>query len=179
MMMLAYGGPTNGQEDYLHMSESTTIKSMYTFCRVVVALVFDPQYLRWPDEEETTRIMEQNAAMRFLGMVGSIDCMHWIRKNCPFGWQWLYKGGHTGYCNVILEVLPITNSGFGTLCMAWQDLTMTSMCCNVSSVWEVCWRPYFDSQLWDQWPPPRKRVLPSRWHLSKVVYICLRQSPIF
>ena len=51
MGMLAYGAPVDVQDDYLRMSESTTIKAMYRFCRAVVA-VFGPQYLRAPNEKK-------------------------------------------------------------------------------------------------------------------------------
>ena len=80
MRMLAYGAHVDGQDDYLRMSESTSIQSMYIFCITVVD-VFGPQYLRGTNKEETAQIMAENAARKFPGMIGSIDCIHCSWKN--------------------------------------------------------------------------------------------------
>jgi hypothetical protein len=101
MRILAYGAPADAHDDYLRMSESTAIECIYKFCRAMVGH-FGKYYLRGPTEAETA--MAQNAARRFPGMLGSIDCMHWSWKNCPFACECVNKGRH-GYCSVVFEVV--------------------------------------------------------------------------
>jgi hypothetical protein len=75
LRILAYGAPGDAHDDYISMAESMVMECMYRFCRVVMS-VFGPDYMRTPDEEDTARILAQNEARGFAGMLGSIDCMH-------------------------------------------------------------------------------------------------------
>jgi hypothetical protein len=82
------------------MTESTAMECLSRFYRAIV-LVFGPNYLRTPNKEDTAHILAQNEAQGFLGMLGSIDCMHWKWENCRFAWQDMYKG-HKEDCSVVL-----------------------------------------------------------------------------
>ena len=83
--MLAYGIPGDLVDEYVRMSETTCLMSMYKFCQAVIE-VFGAEYLRQPTVADTERLLATNAARGFPGMLGSIDCMHCEWKNCPFAW---------------------------------------------------------------------------------------------
>ncbi|KAI4969990.1 hypothetical protein ZWY2020_000904 [Hordeum vulgare] len=74
--MLAYGIPDDLVDEYVCMSETTCLMSMYKFCQAVIE-VFGPEYLRQPIAANTERLLATKAARGFPGMLGSIDCMHW------------------------------------------------------------------------------------------------------
>jgi hypothetical protein len=74
--MLASGVAGDLINEYLRMSETTCLETMYMFCKAVIA-VFSEVYLREPTVDDTARLLSINEAMGFPGMIGSIDCMHW------------------------------------------------------------------------------------------------------
>ena len=93
--MLAYGIPGDLVDEYVRMSETTCLMSMYKFCQAVIE-VFGPEYLRQPTVADIERLLATNAARGFPGMLGSIDCMHWEWNNCPFAGRASIRGMSTG-----------------------------------------------------------------------------------
>nr|XP_028945168.1 uncharacterized protein LOC114819728 [Malus domestica] len=49
--------------------------------------LYNEEYLREPNQEDLDRLNRKAEDYGFPGMIGSLDCMHWNRKNCPTGWQ--------------------------------------------------------------------------------------------
>ncbi|XP_062205215.1 uncharacterized protein LOC133907222 [Phragmites australis] len=48
-----------------------------------VVLLFSDEHLRAPTVEDTARLLAIGEQRGFPGMLGNIDCMHWVWKNCP------------------------------------------------------------------------------------------------
>uniref|UniRef100_A0A453J9E7 DDE Tnp4 domain-containing protein n=1 Tax=Aegilops tauschii subsp. strangulata TaxID=200361 RepID=A0A453J9E7_AEGTS len=86
LRMLTYGILVDLADDHLAMGESQAIMCVKRFA-VGVVQVFDPEYLRAPNAEDASRLLEMNKARGFPGMLGSIDCMHWSWKNCSKAWH--------------------------------------------------------------------------------------------
>nr|XP_017233175.1 PREDICTED: uncharacterized protein LOC108207225 [Daucus carota subsp. sativus] len=105
LRMLAYGTAANAIDDYVRIGESTAIESLRRFFKSIVE-VFGTEYLRRPNAEDVSRLLAENEQRGFLGMLGSIDCMHWKWKNCPAGWQGMYTG-HVHEPTIILEAIAL------------------------------------------------------------------------
>ncbi|KAL5579011.1 hypothetical protein UlMin_011453 [Ulmus minor] len=101
--MLAYGLPADASDEYIKIGESTTIESLKRFCRAVVE-VFAEWYLRSPNANDVARLLHVGEQRGFLGMLGSLNCMHWKWKNCPTAWAGQYAG-RSGSPTIILEVI--------------------------------------------------------------------------
>ncbi|XP_066338609.1 protein ALP1-like [Miscanthus floridulus] len=103
MRMLTYGVPADATDEYVRIGESTALESLRRFVAGVVE-IFGDEYLRYPNEADTARLLALGEQQGFPGMLGSIVCMHWAWKNCPYDKQGQYKG-HVNKPTIILEAV--------------------------------------------------------------------------
>lgn len=85
--LLAYGISADAVDEYIKIGESTALFYLKKFCSAITNL-YGEHFLRYPNQEDITRLLNENANRGFPGMLGSIDCMHWQWANCPTA----YKG---------------------------------------------------------------------------------------
>jgi hypothetical protein len=71
--MIAYGVPADATDDYVRVGESNALKCLRRFVNIKV---FEPQYLRLPNEQDTAKLLAVSESIGFLSMLGSIDCKH-------------------------------------------------------------------------------------------------------
>lgn len=103
MRMLAYGSIADALDDGYAMAESTVLECVKEFARTIIQL-YEKEYLRPPTEAELARILVENEARGFPGMIGSIDCMHWEWSSCPVSWHGQFVG-RKGKASLILEAV--------------------------------------------------------------------------
>ncbi|KAB2605937.1 S ribonuclease [Pyrus ussuriensis x Pyrus communis] len=82
LRMLAYGASANQVDEIARMGKTTVLESLMRFCSAIEAL-YTNEYLRQPTTRDMQRLLRKGEMRGFLGMIGSIDCMHWTWKNCP------------------------------------------------------------------------------------------------
>jgi hypothetical protein len=103
MRMLAYGTIADSLDHGYAMAESTVLECVKEFASTIIS-EFEEDYLRPPNQAELNRILAENEARGFPGMIGSIDCMHWEWGSCPVSWQGQYIG-RKGRPTVVLEAI--------------------------------------------------------------------------
>jgi hypothetical protein len=82
MRILTYGLPANTIDEYVQIIESTARESFEHFCHVVIS-AFGKEYLHSPNTADVVRLLQEDEAHGFSGMLSSIDCMHWEWLCCP------------------------------------------------------------------------------------------------
>ncbi|GJS47113.1 ALP1-like protein [Tanacetum coccineum] len=80
---LAYDTTADSFGEYIQMGEHTARDCLNCFTMSVIDL-FMPVYLRKLDFKDIQQLYDHNSTVQgFLGMLGSIDCMHWEWIKCP------------------------------------------------------------------------------------------------
>jgi hypothetical protein len=78
-------------DEYCRIGEATARQTLKIFCNTIDNL-YANKYLRKPTADDLTRMLDINDARGFPGCIGSLDCMHWVWKNCPSAFAGQYKG---------------------------------------------------------------------------------------
>ena len=91
LRMLAYGMSADSIDEYVRIGESIAIECVKRFYQGVVE-IFGLEYLRSPNAVDISRLLRKANQCGFLGMLGSLDCMHWEWKNCPAAYHEMYTG---------------------------------------------------------------------------------------
>ena len=86
LKMLAYGLPAHACKKNCRLGKSTASECLKRFVLAIQGC-FEATYLRQPTHKDFEQQMEIYGAQGFPGMFGSLDCMHWMWKNCPIAWQ--------------------------------------------------------------------------------------------
>lgn len=74
-----YGVLSDFKDEYVLNRETIAIQSLKIFVTTVVDIFFE-EYLRKPNNEKIARLFAHGERHGFLGMLGSIDCMHNVKK---------------------------------------------------------------------------------------------------
>ncbi|XP_029708579.2 uncharacterized protein LOC115255014 [Aedes albopictus] len=88
---LAYGVTADAVDEYLRLAETTALKCLSEFCETIIR-IYGSKYLRYPTSSDVQRLLHVGNNRGFPGMLGSLDCCHWIWKNCPTGWAGQFRG---------------------------------------------------------------------------------------
>ena len=101
--MLAYGVSDDFIDEYVQIGETTALESLKKFVTMVID-VFSKEYLKKPNNDDIARLLAHDKRRDFPDMLGSINCMHWKWKNCPYAWKGQYCG-HICKPTIILEAV--------------------------------------------------------------------------
>ncbi|XP_051138691.1 uncharacterized protein LOC127256623 [Andrographis paniculata] len=105
-------------DEVIKIGGTTSRRATLELCNSIIDL-YKEQYLRDPTTEDLARLLSENKLRGFLGMIDSLDCMHWRWDACPIAWRGQYNGRY-GYPTLILEAatsqdLWIWHAFFGML----------------------------------------------------------------
>ncbi|XP_021995834.1 uncharacterized protein LOC110893018 [Helianthus annuus] len=98
---LATGNPLDENDEYLHMAERTSRECLEYFCQTVCK-IYAPEFLRRPTSYDMALLYQTHEKKNHLrGMVGSLDCTHFVWRMCPTQFQDQYMSGDHQYPTIM------------------------------------------------------------------------------
>jgi hypothetical protein len=102
---LATGNIPDSYDEYMCMSERVSRECLEHFCDAIVELYFK-EYLRHPSTHDIKCLYEAHGERHGIpGMLGSIDCTHWVWRSCPTRFHAQYHCGDHQYPTIMLEAI--------------------------------------------------------------------------
>lgn len=88
----SFGCSADAIDEYVRIEEDTILEVVRRFTQAVIE-DGGPEYSRAPSDEdmhrETPGLIKERG---WVGVLGSIDCMHWTWRNCHAEWKGQYNG---------------------------------------------------------------------------------------
>ncbi|KAH9080818.1 hypothetical protein Ae201684P_007906 [Aphanomyces euteiches] len=103
LRVLSYGITADAVDEYCRIAESTAMICVKRYCKAIVE-TYESQYLRSPNADDISSILNMNAQCGFPGMLGSLVCMHWFWDKCPRAWAG-QSTGKDGKTLLVLEAV--------------------------------------------------------------------------
>ena len=89
---LAFGVAPHAFCDYFQMSKTLACEAYLLFTKYINE-IFKGKYLRLPTKSDAGNILRLHESVHGIaGMMGSLDCMHVLWKNCPKAYQGAFQG---------------------------------------------------------------------------------------
>ena len=89
--MLAYRNSADSINKNLEIAESIVLECLNDFTNAVCS-IYSTKYLHYHTEDDLQWLLLILYQRGFPGMLGSINCMHWVWKNCMVSLAGQYKG---------------------------------------------------------------------------------------
>ncbi|KAI5344669.1 hypothetical protein L3X38_012546 [Prunus dulcis] len=83
--MFAYRCSADFTNEYCRLGESTALECLRKFCSFIEA-VYGQWYLHSPNLADLYKLLHKASCRGLLGMLGSLNCMHWEWKNYLNAW---------------------------------------------------------------------------------------------
>jgi len=127
---LAYGCSVNSFRDYFQIGESTAMECVKRFVHAIADSPFQKKYFSFYTAADARRV----ESLHFLqhgvhGMLGSLDCSHFVWGNCPVAHHGQFQGKE-GRPTIVVEALADYNL------FVWHAVFGYSGTLNDISIWD-------------------------------------------